>query len=118
MIAPYASAIARSYLTSRELFPFSLELESGPVIRRSPARLLEHLDLGKAERGSGRHPALHGCVEGSHELGGRHIGHVPQAGNNAASSRIHKATSQSNQSFARDLFAQAGFACTEHNQVG
>src|SRR5260370_41568954 len=51
------------------LFPLTLDLKSGPIIRRMPASVSPHLDLSFAQSGRWWHfVSFHGAIEFRHQL--------------------------------------------------
>src|SRR5215471_5054008 len=91
--------------------PVALNLKCGPIIRRIPALLLQHLDLGYSQRGRWRHTvAFHSAVEIGHQIGRSHVAHPPQTGNYASRTRVHEAPRQTNQPLTADLLTQARLA--------
>lgn len=86
---------------SRSRPPVALQDEAGPVVRLAPAWIAGQLALRGAERG-GRCKLLleHSAVEASHELGGRMIADLPEAGDDARHAGVHERACETDQAFA------------------
>src|SRR5262245_13772299 len=121
---------SRSYATLRHeyrnleanwlrLFPFTLQNERGPIVRRSPWRLSPHPDL-RAAQGGRRALILfqHLPIEPRHQFRSRLVINVPQTDHDAGRPRIHKPPRQSDQPLAFDRLAQPRLAPAEHDKFG
>src|SRR5262249_33382496 len=99
--------------------PVTLQRECGPVIGRAPAFDLGQGDLGVSQRGGRSFAASeHRLVEALHQLGGRAIVDLPQAGHDARNAGVHEPAREADQPFTCDVLPECGLARREHDQVG
>src|SRR5215467_647652 len=99
------------------LSPLALDDKGRPEVRRRPSLLLEHLQLGQAQRLGRSQPFFqHAAIETLHQLCSGEIVYLPQTCYNPLRSGIHKPASETNQTLAFYLFPERRLAGAENDE--